>query len=667
MRPIKTLLVFPPLCSYFSVHRAVPSLLSWLKVHGKAAMAVDLNLEFHNYVQDVQRLNNQSRIMHDQLCAFHQRSELRGDDAIRYCDLALAHLRTKFGANSVASARSIQSTEDKFLDGENRLWSRHALNAAYLATGSSDGALMDMESWIGPWSPFSSDDITKFLQDPPEIFNNFFKKELKIRAEFLKGFDILGVSVSFRDQILPALLLSQMVKTQDPSKLVVIGGTATTPLQRLFDAFPECLKFIDLLVIGQGEALLLALIESNETRNSRGIFKLSRETIRLVHANETISMSELPVPNYDFYDLSQFPSPYPALPLQSRNACFWNRCLFCLHHFEPSRVIRTTRTARDVVAEITALRKRYGITKFSFLDECLDPFFTKDFCRLIEGTDCQWVAHMRFGRGETATLASALTNAGCAAVKMGLESVDDDDLKRMGKGTDANTIAATIDALAAKGIAVQVSFFCGFPGQSSESVVRTARFIRDRREQLCRVAFFGPFLLSENSLVFKNFRQLGMSNLRKYNLTEDLFDMYRYDVCTGMSQQEAFHLSSRIHNEFSFLQRTAVTYADGHTCYWREAKSAMHSGKDDFGISQVPLPSGEREFGWLNSWEKIELAERADSTTSLLSFPLLDMLKNLEMKCEMFPSAVGRVQQWSHKRPNKWRRLSDPVYVRYGI
>jgi radical SAM superfamily enzyme YgiQ (UPF0313 family) len=667
MRSVRTLLVFPPLSSYFSIHRAIPSLLSWLEVHGKAAVAVDLNMEFHKYVQDVQRLKDQSRIMHDKVCAFHESSELSGDDAIRYCDLALAYLRTNFGAKAVASASSIQSTEEKFLDGEKRLWSRHALNAAYLGTGSLDRALMDMESCIGPWSPYSSADITKFLHSPSQVFKGFFERELKTRVEFLRGFDILGVSVSFRDQILPALLLCQMVKNQDPSKLVVIGGTATGPLQRLFTALPQHLEFVDLLVVGQGEVPLLALVEASETRNDIGIRQCTGEAIRLIHANEPICLSELPVPDYDFCNLSEFPSPYPALPLQSRNACFWNRCLFCLHHFEPSRTIPVIRTPGDVMAEITALSKRYGITKFSFLDECLDPIFAAEFCRLIEATDYQWVSHMRFGQGETAALASALADAGCAAVKMGLESIDNGDLKRMNKGTDAETISATIDTLAAKGIAVQVSFFCGFPGQASESVLRTARFMRDRRERLCRVAFFGPFLLSENSLSFQLSRQLGISNLRKYNTAEDLLDMYRYEVRTGMTQQEAFRLASRIHSEFSFLQRTAVTYADGHTCYWREAKSAIHHGPEDCGISQVPLPSGEREFGWLNSWERVEVADCGDATASLLHFPLVDMFKNFEMKCDMFPNAVGRIKQWSHKRPRRWQRLPAPVPVRYGL
>ena len=222
------------------------------------------------------------------------------------------------------------------------------------------------------------------------------------------------------------------VKDIDPNIFVIVGGGIIT-------ASPEvamkAFENVDIGVIGEGEHTVrdLAGYFNNEValKDIDGIvYKENNDYIITNPRTDIIDIDSLPIPDYLGlgYDYLWNNNRY-ILVVASRSCPF--RCTFCFH---PSGKTSRARSVDGVIEEIKWLITEFPVKEISIVGE---GFFAKksralEFCKKITKLDVPWACTMHASACEKDVL-ETMSQSGCFAICLGIESACDEILKSMKK------------------------------------------------------------------------------------------------------------------------------------------------------------------------------------------------------------------------------------------
>jgi radical SAM superfamily enzyme YgiQ (UPF0313 family) len=196
-------------------------------------------------------------------------------------------------------------------------------------------------------------------------------------------------------------------------------------------------------------------------------------------------------------DLDEYPFPSDSLDLfwEDNGAARENRrhlvyllsgygcphdCIFCAQRRIHGKSIRE-RSANNIFEEIRRLAAR-GFCKFAFVQETFLNRKTRveKFCRLIEnsGLKIEWTAEARADQLDCGQL-KRLQSAGLRFIQIGVESGDPVLLDQLGKHINLDQIINLRDWCCNLKIDTAFYLLVGLPGQSWQSVLRSALFIMD--------------------------------------------------------------------------------------------------------------------------------------------------------------------------------------------
>jgi hypothetical protein len=134
---------------------------------------------------------------------------------------------------------------------------------------------------------------------------------------------------------------------------------------------------------------------------------------------------------------------------------------------------------RRVIEEIRRNYERYGITLYRMLDPAftVSPDRCEELCTAMAGLGIplRWTCYALVQ--DMPRLSRAMAEAGCRGALFGIESGDEDILRRMRKPCSTAEIHEGIEAARSAGITTYGSFFVGYPGETQETVGNTVRFI----------------------------------------------------------------------------------------------------------------------------------------------------------------------------------------------
>lgn len=289
---------------------------------------------------------------------------------------------------------------------------------------------------------------------------------------------VVGLSIVSASQLLPALLLGQMVKLEWPNTPVVIGGPWVVAAEPILDEFLERFEVLDGAILRRGERpfyLLCRVLAEGRVFDEVPNLVFRRDG-RLNHTPlaEPPLLGSLPPPNFDGLDLGRYP--VQMLPLQTNTRCYWGRCLFCYHDPLHGRLEQcpATQTARRVID----LKHQYGIASF-FLADCATPLdWMKRFASALMEHDepLRWSTMCRAEQGYSTELCQQLRQSGCTVVMVGLETVSEAGLQRVRKGVTPQMVEHTARFCAEAGIRVHL-FVLDFPTNRREDFQATMDFV----------------------------------------------------------------------------------------------------------------------------------------------------------------------------------------------
>lgn len=182
-------------------------------------------------------------------------------------------------------------------------------------------------------------------------------------------------------------------------------------------------------------------------------------------------------------DYHPTPASYRRLPLgvlMTSRGCP-SKCTFCDRAIFGSTY--RARSVDNVMGEVEELIERYGAREIRFFDDT----FTQHRKRVFEICErlaklpqrVPWTCLTKVA-AVTREMLQAMKEAGCWQVLYGLESGDDEMLKRLRKGNTVEMNERAIRWSQEMGLEVRGDFIVGTPGETVESFNRTVQFAVDR-------------------------------------------------------------------------------------------------------------------------------------------------------------------------------------------
>ena len=292
---------------------------------------------------------------------------------------------------------------------------------------------------------------------------------------------------------------AETIKRVFPHTTIVFGGVHVSALrEKILESFP-C---IDFLVTGEGEKAMAALAEGASPETIQGlVFRSGTEVVCNGLRTDLCVLDDLPFPAYR--KLEGFPGDYemplfnyprsPGATIISSRGCPY-QCSYC----DRSVYQRSFRfnSAAYLHEHMTYLKREFNIRHIFFYDD-LFTFHRKrieEFCRLLSKKPLGMTFNcaVRLGHVDD-DLLEMLKHAGCWMVSLGIESGDPELLGRHKSNVDLEEMKQTVRQIQRKGLRAKGLFMMGLPGETEESIQRTADFVEELGLDDMNVTKFTPF------------------------------------------------------------------------------------------------------------------------------------------------------------------------------
>lgn len=514
---MSVLLVYPPLGAPHIPPLSAAHLVAHLRARGLAVRGLDLNNAFYRWAFEAGRLRAAAR---------------SAGDAER---AAFAEIEARIETLVDPPPGARPSEQDRLLGLAARVFS---------ASRAPEAFEIDWPgvSFRTPFDVFSSADLRRGASSPG-LFAGFLDEALEAALE---GVRLVGISVSWPAQILPALRVAAAARRLAPGVRVVLGGAFVAAHGRRMTS-TALLDLVDGLVDGDGEAALERLARGAAPEGVPGlVFARDGRLVRNPPA-APVPMDDLPAPDYADFDLDRYLAPRSAmwLPVRLTRGCQWGRCTFCrtdlVAHCASPSVDRALSWIRAVVG-------RTGVRAVNFTDDEASPALLEPLCRRIldERLDLLWTATHRFEECLTPERCRLYAEAGCRFLFLGLESTSDRILKLMKKGTTLARVERVLANLRGAGIRAHAFMIVGFPGETeAEALEGYDRLLRWRREGLLFSYNYSSFQLLPRAPVDLDRAAFGIRGVPPSPPGRDL-DHTVFDFeCDGMPRAAARALEKR--------------------------------------------------------------------------------------------------------------------------
>ena len=308
--------------------------------------------------------------------------------------------------------------------------------------------------------------------------NNFFYGDLSQIKQQSSGGVELGIIPP--GAILPHGIeynteIKQLIKNKNPNCKLVLGGPTA------YDNADHAI--FDYIVVGYAENSIVNLAQHLENTS----VKLNK-SYRSIYGPTVINDSK--AEGYDFenckleYADHDGILPGETLTLEVARGCIF-KCAFCSYPLNGKKKLDFIRSRDLILNELISNYNRFGTTRYIFCDDTFNDSVEK--CRMIYEVSQQlpfkleWWGYIRLDllRAHPETI-DWLFDSGLRSALFGIETLNPESAKIVGKGGDRDSLFAVVKKIKAKyGNTVNLhgTFIFGLPKESIESMQQTAEFL----------------------------------------------------------------------------------------------------------------------------------------------------------------------------------------------
>lgn len=282
------------------------------------------------------------------------------------------------------------------------------------------------------------------------------------------------------------------------SKSIIYGGSHIT-------SYPQSIPdTVDVGVIGEGEEVFVNLIKlflkdgrflKDELKNIKGIVYKNKDNKLVINKPECFfpDIDKIPKPDWSIFDNGRYFTPTEILTdgqivrgttlLTSRGCPY--KCSFC----QVTVVWGNPRyhSAERVIEEIRDLYENYKVEGINIVDD----LFVANLKRLeeiveqLEKTNLnKKIKFIVNGRANLINeqLLNLLKRMNVEVVALGLESMDENILKRLKNGVSVSHNIKAVKMLKENGFKISGLFMIGSPGETKEQAYKTYNFIKENKD-----------------------------------------------------------------------------------------------------------------------------------------------------------------------------------------
>lgn len=283
--------------------------------------------------------------------------------------------------------------------------------------------------------------------------------------------------------------IAQAIDTIKEKPLFWMGGHLPSPEPEYF-----LRKFkADIIMIGESDETVKEVLKVYEAGGDwstvKGIAYLDSDKEGNYHLNERRPLIEdidsIPLPAYDLFNMEHYvlyPQPNSSrtdrsVDIISGRGCPF-KCNFCYRMDEGFR----PRSSQKIIEEIEFLKKKYKITYVNFIDELLMSSVkrTKEFCNLMieKEVNVKWSCNGRLNFASIdIDMLYLMQKAGCVFINYGIESMDNEALKKMNKHLTTDMIIQGIENTIKSGISPGLNIIFGNLGENWQSIKNDVEFL----------------------------------------------------------------------------------------------------------------------------------------------------------------------------------------------
>ena len=294
---------------------------------------------------------------------------------------------------------------------------------------------------------------------------------------------IVGCSSMFQ-QHCASLAVLKRIKTLCPDVITLLGGAACEDAMGYVTH--QHFDWLDYVVSGEAEVLLPALChnilhdghEIPPENLPEGVYgPLMRQQGRnrqYISRAVVHDLDATPVPAYaDYFDALKA-SPIaahikPALPFETSRGCWWGQkthCVFC--GTNPKNLTFRVKSPARILRELTELSQTYGLNKFMATDSIVDLKHFETVLPALAQAKAPYYFMFETPANLTRDQVKQLSEAGVLWINPGMESLHDNMLRLLKKGTSAWKNVQLLKWGMQYGVFVAWILLVNVPGESVE-------------------------------------------------------------------------------------------------------------------------------------------------------------------------------------------------------
>lgn len=302
---------------------------------------------------------------------------------------------------------------------------------------------------------------------PNDVEVTFYDDRLET-IEFDEPADLVAISVETFTALRAYKIARQFRARNIP---VILGGYHVTLLPE------EAAREADAIVIGDAETVWPQIIADAKRRQLQPRYQgVHRKTLSGVRPRREIFAGK----KYQNITLVEF----------ARGCNF--RCDFCsitAYH----QASQSHRPADEVAAEMQATGER----RFFIVDDNIvsQPQQARELCRQLTPLGISWVGQASIHIANDSELLDLMVKSGCRGVLIGMESLDPENLRDMGKEWNlaGGSYAESLRRFREHGLAVYGTFVFGYDHDDPETLLRSVDFAREHKLFLAAFNHLVPF------------------------------------------------------------------------------------------------------------------------------------------------------------------------------
>ncbi|HYJ78474.1 MAG TPA: homoserine O-acetyltransferase, partial [Longimicrobiaceae bacterium] len=168
----------------------------------------------------------------------------------------------------------------------------------------------------------------------------------------------------------------------------------------------------------------------------------------------------------------------PGLLIETSRGCWWGmvkHCTFC--GLNGGGMNFRAKSPERAISEFRFLALRYGVTRFLVVDNILDLRYFSEVMPALAAAPEDFTLFYEIKANVTFEQLQTLKDAGATWLQPGIESLHDDALKLMRKGTQAWINVQLLKWARQLGLSIGWNILCGFPGESDDWYGEMAEWI----------------------------------------------------------------------------------------------------------------------------------------------------------------------------------------------